>query len=125
VLVSVEDIQAERDPGVAYAVYLDVPGDPDRERRHIGNVSFFGVETMNDPDRPHHGAPGFRHTFDATEVVKTLKEQHLWDPASMTITFEPIRVHPPPGQELPPEAVAEAAAPVAPVRIGRVSLFVA
>lgn len=125
VLVSVEDIQAERDPGVAYAVYLDVPGDPDRERRHIGNVAFFGVETMNDPDRPHHGAPGFRHTFDATEVVKRLKEQHLWDPASLTVTFEPIRVLPPPGAELPPEAVAEAAAPVAPVRIGRVSLFVA
>jgi Common central domain of tyrosinase/Polyphenol oxidase middle domain len=125
VLVSVEDIQAERDPGLAYAVYLDVPGDSDRERRHIGNVSFFGIEAMNDPDRPHDGAPGFRHTFDATEVIKTLKQQHLWDPASMTITFEPIRVLPPPGGGLPPEATAEAAAPVAPVRIGRVSLFVA
>ena len=83
------------------------------------------LKTMNDPDRPHHGAPGFRHTFDATEVVKRLKEQHLWDPASLTVTFEPIRVLPPPGAELPPEAVAGAAAPVAPVRIGRVSLFVA
>jgi hypothetical protein len=110
---------------VAYAVYLDVPEDPDRERYHIGNVSFFGIESMNDPDQPHDGAPGFRHTFDATDVVRTLKEQDLWDPASMTITFEPIRVLPPPGTELPPEAVSEAAAPVAPVRIGRVSLFVA
>jgi hypothetical protein len=125
VLVGVEDIQAERDPGLAYAVYLELPGDPDRERRHIGNVSLFGIETMNDPDRPHDGAPGFRHTFDATAVVKTLKAQNLWDPASMTVRFEPIRVLPPPGEQLPPEVAAEAAAPVAPVRIGRVSLFVA
>src|SRR6266540_627379 len=125
VLVNVEDIEADRDPGLAYAVYLDVPGDPHRERRHIGNVSFFGIETMNDPDRPHDGAPGFRHTFDATEVVKALKEQNLWDPASMTVTFEPIRVLPPPGESLAAEAEAEASAPVPPVRIGRVSLFVA
>jgi hypothetical protein len=125
VLVSVEDIEAERDPGLAYAVYLQVPGDPDRARRHIGNVAFFGIETMNDPDRPHDGAPGFRHTFDATDVVRTLKEHNLWDPASMTVTFEPIRVLPPPDEELPPAATAEAAAPVAPVRIGRVSLFIA
>ena len=125
VLVSVEDIEAERDPGLAYAVYLDLPGDSDRERRHLGNVAFFGIEAMNDPDRPHDGAPGFRHTFDATHVVKALKAHNLWDPASMTVTFEPIRVLPPPGAEMPPEAAAEAAAPVAPVRIGRVSLFVA
>jgi hypothetical protein len=125
VLVSVEDIEDERDPGLAYAVYLQVPGDPDRARRHIGNVAFFGIETMNDPDRPHDGAPGFRHTFDATDVVRTLKEHNLWDPASMTVTFEPIRVLPPPDEELPPAATAEAAAPVAPVRIGRVSLFIA
>ena len=125
VLVSVEDIEAERDPGLAYAVYFDMPGDPDRERRHIGNVSFFGIEAMNDPDQPHDGAPGFRHTFDATDVVKALEDQNLWDHASMTVRFEPIRVLSPPGEELSAEAEAEAMAPVAPVRIGRVSLFVA
>jgi hypothetical protein len=125
VLVNVEDIQAEHDPGLAYAVYLEMPGDPSRERRHLGNVSFFGIGTMNDPDRPHDGAPGFRHTFDATSVVKALKEQNLWDPAALTVTFEPIRVLPQPGEELSPEAAAEAAAPVESVRIGRVSLFVA
>jgi tyrosinase-like protein/polyphenol oxidase-like protein len=125
VLISVEDIEAERDPGLAYAVYLDVPGDPDRERRHIGNVAFFGIEVMNDPDQPHDGAPGFRHIFDATDVVKALKDQNLWDPATVTVTFEPIRVLPPPGEELPAEVEAELSAAVAPVRIGRVSLFVA
>ena len=71
-LVSVEDIQAEHNPGLGYAVYLDVAGrrGRDRQRRHIGNVSFFGIEKMNDPDRPHEGAPGFRHVFDATAAVR-------------------------------------------------------
>ncbi|MET0939041.1 MAG: tyrosinase family protein, partial [Gaiellaceae bacterium] len=126
VLISVEDIEAERDPGLGYAVYLDVPGDDDaadRERRHIGNVSFFGIEKMTDPDQPHEGAPGFRHTFDATDAVNTLKEQNRWDPAAVTVTFEPITVLPPPGKELAGPAFAPEE--VAPVRIGRVSLFVA
>jgi hypothetical protein len=125
VLVNVEDIEAEQDPGLAYAVYLTVPGDPDPESRHIGNVSFFGIRLMNDPDRAHDGPPGFPHTFDATDVVRALKEQNLWDPAAVTVTFDPIRILPPPGGELPPEAQAEARAPTPPVRIGRVSLFVA
>jgi hypothetical protein len=125
VLVNVEDIEAEHDPGLAYAVYLTVPDDPDPENRHIGNVSFFGIELMNDPDRAHDGPPGFPHTFDATNVVRALKEQHLWDPSAVTVTFDPIRILPPPGGDLPPEAQAEARAATPPVRIGRVSLFVA
>ncbi|MFL5576751.1 MAG: tyrosinase family protein [Gemmatimonadaceae bacterium] len=126
VLVSVDDIEAERDPGVAYALYLDVRGDPGQERRqHVGNVSLFGIESADDPDRAHEGAPGFRYVFDATDAVRRLRDQHLWDPDSVTVTFEPIRILPPPGAAPAPEAEAEAAAPVAPVRIGRVALFVA
>jgi hypothetical protein len=58
-------------------------------------------------------------------VVRSLKEQNLWDPAAVTVTFDPIRILPPPGGELPQEALAAASAPTPPVRIGRVSLFVA
>jgi hypothetical protein len=43
----------------------------------------------------------------------------------VTVTFDPIRILPPPGGELPAEVEAEARAPTPPVRIGRVSLFVA
>jgi hypothetical protein len=124
-LIGVEDIEAERDPGIAYAVYLDVAGDPASERHHVGNVSFFGIREMNDPDQPHEGQAGFGHTFDATDAVRALKERGVWDPAALIITFEPIRVLPPPGQELSEEARAQARAPLPPVRIGRVSLFVA
>jgi hypothetical protein len=111
VLVNVEDIEAERDPGLAYAVYLTVPDDPDRDSRHIGNVSLFGIRLMNDPDRPHEGPPGFPHVFDATDVVRALKEQGLWDPAAVTVVFDPIRVLPPPGGDLPAEVQAAARAP--------------
>jgi hypothetical protein len=117
--VGVEDIEAEQDPGLAYAVYL---AGPRGQRRHIGNVSFFGIHTLNDPDRAHIGAPGFRHTFDATGAVDTLRREGAFDAASITVTFEPIRILPPPDRDTAAES--QAAAPTPPVRIGRVSLFI-
>jgi hypothetical protein len=80
---------------------------------------------MNDPDRVHQGEAGFGQSFEATEAVKALREQGLWDPASVRVTFEPIRVLPPPGEEPSEEARAAAAVALPPVRIGRISLFVA
>ena len=127
VLVSVDDIKADVNPGVVYGVYLNLPGeDGDRHKHHIGNVSLFGIEKMNDPDVRHDGAPGFRHIFDATQVAGKLVEKGLWDPASVTVTFEPVGVLPPPGEEEtwdPGETEEESAIP--PIEIGRVSLFVA
>jgi hypothetical protein len=123
VLVSVDDIRAEINPGVVYGVYVNVPGDGgERRSYHIGNVALFGIEKMNDPDTRHEGAPGFRHVFDATRVAARLAEEGRWDPSAVTVTFAPVGVKPPPGQEAAAEA-AEGSAP--PVEIGRVSLFVA
>ena len=122
VLVSVDDIRAEINPGVVYGVYLNLPGEGgDRRSHHIGNVALFGIEKMNDPDTRHEGAPGFRHVFDATPVAAKLSEQGRWDPAAVTVTFAPVGVAPPPGQEA--AEPAEGSAP--PIEIGRVSLFVA
>jgi len=120
IFVTVEDIEAQQDPGLAYAVYLEGPSGG---REHIGNVSLFGIQDMNDPDRPHQGAPGFRHAFDVTGAVNALREQGALDPTSVTVTFEPIRIIPAPGEEAPVAAEARQAAP--PVSIGRVGLFVA
>ena len=125
VLVSVDDIKADINPGVVYGVYLNLPGESgDRRAHHIGNVSLFGIEKMNDPDIRHEGAPGFRHIFDATRVAGKLAEEGRWDPAGVTVTFEPIGVHPPPGAEAG-WAPEEAGQTVPPIEIGRVSLFVA
>jgi hypothetical protein len=126
--VSVENIEAERDPGLVYAVFLTSSngGDAPTTRHHIGNVSFFGVQESADPDLPHGGgARGLAHTFDATDAVNALREQQLGDSLAITVTFEPVGILPPPGQEetWEPEPLSEFAK--TPVTIGRVSLFVA
>ena len=124
VLVGLEDIEAEINPGVVYGVYLNLPSEGgDRHKHHIGNVSLFGIEKMNDPDSRHEGAPGFRHVFDATKVAGELFEQGDWDPAAVTVTFEPIEVLPPPGEEATWDPGEAERTSVPPVEIGRVSLF--
>ena len=127
VLVGLDDIKADVNPGVVYGVYLNLPGEgADRQKYHVGNLSLFGIEKMNDPDTRHEGAPGFRHLFDATSVAGDLFKEGRWDPATVTVTFEPIEVLPPPGEETTWEAEEEEeAAAVPPIEIGRVSLFVA
>ncbi|MGH4009063.1 MAG: tyrosinase family protein [Pseudonocardiaceae bacterium] len=126
VYLNVEDIEAERNPGIVYGVFIDMPSDDpaaDHARYHVGNIALFGIEAMNDPDATHGGVPGFRHTFDITGVVGELSEAGEWDPNSIRVTFEPIPLIPPPGEEGRMGAVAEEA-DGPPVRIGRVSLFV-
>lgn len=117
--ITIDDITADQDPGLGYAVYVSTPGG---ERQHVGNVSLFGIEAMNDPNRRHGGAPGFRHAFDITDAVNQLQRQGRFDPSQLTVTFEPLRILPPPGEQLPAEAQDTSQVPA--VRIGRVGLFV-
>ncbi len=94
VFLNVEDIEADQDSGMAYAVYLNLPADAgaDRERHHVGNFTLFGLGAMNDPETPHDGAPGLGHTFDVTDVVATLASLDLWDASAITVT---LRAAPP------------------------------
>jgi tyrosinase len=122
VYLNLEGIEGERNPGLSYAVYVNLPDDddPDRdpERHYVGNVAFFGVELARDVDRDDHGGHGLRYAFDITGLVDELRAQNRWDPEQMKVTFSPLRVRPPPGA-----APARAAEPAPPVRIGRVSLY--
>jgi hypothetical protein len=129
VYLNVEDIEAERNPGVVYGVFLNMPSGTDdahRFRHHAGNFTLFGIESMNDPDTPHGGVPGLRHTFDITQLVARLAEAGLWNPDAITVTFAPITPLPPPETaDLAETFVADAVQPSpTPVRVGRVSLFV-
>lgn len=117
-LLNVEDIDATSDPGVPYGVYVVLPGG---DRRHVGNVSLFGIEQMSDPDQPHEGATGFRHTFDVTDLLTEIGDLSALGEGEVTVAFAPLAPEPPEGFEPPPEE-AEAAPRLA--RIGRVSLFV-
>jgi len=126
VLVSLDDIKADVNPGVVYGVYLNVPdSDGASLKYHIGNLALFGIEKMNDPDTRHEGAPGFRHIFDATSVAEELTAEGRWDPSAVTVTFEPDSVAPPPGEEDTWDSGGTEESSVPPVEIGRVSLFVA
>lgn len=122
--LNVEDIEAEWDPGIAYAVYLEPSGSgPGREggRQHVGNITLFGIDAMNDPDRQHDGPAGWRHTFEVTAAVDRLVRQGRWDPNQLEVTFAPLRPVLPAGVQLPPQDEPSGQPAV---RIGRVSLFV-
>lgn len=92
VYLNIEGVQGERDPGVAYGVYLNLPDDEDAddepERHHVGTVSFFGIEKSGDPD---DDAPGIRYAFDVTDVVDELRDAGRWDAESVNVTFSPLR----------------------------------
>jgi tyrosinase len=120
VFLSIEDIEAEQNPGVVFDVLLNQPdagGDPQQHR--VGSFSLFGVELMNDPDHPHDGAPGLRHTFDIAEIVNGLAALDLWNPESVTVTIEPVPPPAPPGER----QLSIAELDLVPVRVGRISLF--
>jgi hypothetical protein len=132
ILLEVGDIEAERNPGVVYAVYVNLPASPsadDRARHHAGNVSLFGVEARHDRRRRRRRHPDVRHTFDVTHLVADLRATGDWDPDAIRVAFEPIGLLPPQGTAGDVDAFRGAPADSAttaarPVRIGRVSLFV-
>lgn len=126
VYLNVEDIEAPANPGVVYGVFLNAPptaSDAERARYHVGNVTLFGIESVNDPDQSHDSVPGFRHTFDITRVVAELSGSGAWDPDNINVTFEPITPTEEGARDTASPELAQASA--TPVRIGRVSLFVA
>jgi tyrosinase len=126
----VEDIEAERNPNVVYGVFLDLPDDPqtDRRRYHVGNIALFGIELHNDPDVVHdNDVTGFRHVFDATECVMRLAEEGRWSESRIVVTIDLLLPEVPPGLEAElADGIVEQFrfAEETPVRIGRVSLFV-
>lgn len=122
VYVNVEGIQGEENPGVSYAVYVNLPDDADpstAERHHVGNISFFGIELARDVGGDPRGGHGLRYAFDITDLVRQLREQGRWDPTEVRITFAPLRPLPPPGAEAAPEPEEELPA----VSIGRVGIY--
>lgn len=123
VYVNVEGIQGERNPGLSYAVYVNLPPDesPDTaERHHVGNLSFFGIERARDVDVDHPGGHGLRYAFDVTELATALQGEGRWDPAQVRVSFEPLRTLPPAGETREGVEAPESASPV---RIGRVGIY--
>ncbi len=127
IYLNVEDIDAPRNPGLVYGVYVNAPAGAsadEREAYHVGNVSLFGIEAVRDPNRIH-SVPGLRHTFNISHLVDRLRATNRWNPDTIDVSFEPIvPLARPTGIGLAPELPQLRTAADIPVRIGRVSLFI-
>jgi hypothetical protein len=94
----------------------------DDDAHFVGHVTFFSAKHARGPG-DHDVAGGLRHTFDITALVQELQARGLWRDDRVRVTFVPLGLLPPPGQEAVPEAAMEPEERAVPTaRIGRVSL---
>ncbi len=91
--LDVEDIEAERNPGAVYGVYVNLPEEPtadDLAAHHVGNVSLFGVERARNPRGDEH-AHGLHISMEITDVLDRLAAEGNWqDGQRLDVTFRPI-----------------------------------
>ncbi len=125
ILLSVEDIEAEQNPGTVYGIYLNLPADatPDvAESHHAGNVSFFGVERARSPRGDEH-AHALRVVHDITELTRELAGQGEWDGTHVEVTFRPLGLIPHDRPDLTHALPDETGDADPPVTIGRVAIL--
>lgn len=117
--LNVEEIRGERNPGRVYAMYLNLPHDPDSadyDSHHIGNLAFFGIERTTDPD-PDEAPHGMRLSVEVGDVVRALRDGGDWEGEGLRVCFRPV---------VPGEAEGETSdgREHDPVQIGRISLSI-
>jgi len=113
----VEGLEFERNPGLTYEIYLNLPEaqmtNPDPQSLHyVGNLTFFGRDTRHRAA----GQPDLQ-SFDITKALRALKKQGLLKTEDITVTFYPRRI------VAPPDAMVFAEHPShPPVKIGQVRI---
>jgi hypothetical protein len=93
-ILSVDDIRFEKNPGIYYEVYLNLPAktEPDSNSiYHVGNIGFFGAKG--------HGARGHKVAFDVTEAVQALQKANAWNDQELNVTFIMRGLIPPKGRK--------------------------
>jgi tyrosinase len=126
VFLDVENIEAVRDPGAVYGVYVNLPEDPSDEAlatHRVGNVSLFGIERMRDPlnDTPVHA---LRLSMEITAVLNRLAADQEWtDGGRIDVTFRPITLRMSAGAPTPDIPQVTGRHPDRPITVGRVSLY--
>lgn len=97
VLLTVEGIRGDENPGVAYAVFVDLPDDADvdedsedPEGHYVGTLSFFGLEETRQVESDN-GGHALAHSFDITGLVSQLRDSGEWNPDEVTVSFVPLR----------------------------------
>ena len=125
ILLSVEDIDAEQNPGTVYGIYLNLPANAsgeEAEGHHAGNVSFFGVERARNPRGDEH-AHSLRVVNDITELTRSLAAQNEWGGRHVEVTFRPLGLIPHDRPELAHALPDDVTDTDPPVTIGRVAIF--
>jgi hypothetical protein len=125
VYLNVEGIDAAENPGVVYEIFLNLPQGTDSRTpddvHFVGHVTFFSARhTPGRGERNHVG--GLKHTFEITGLVQQLAARHLWNDDRVRVTFSPLGLLPPPGQQAVRQVEGLAAQPEPRARIGRVSI---
>lgn len=107
VYLQIDDVRGDENPGVTYAVYVNLPDgadpDDDPDTHYVGNVSLFGIEATNDLSRDVHGGAGLSFAFDITDLARAQQDAGRWDPSRLTVTFTPVGGEP--GEAVPPVSV--------------------
>ena len=114
IFLNIENITGAGFSG-GYEVYLNLPpGEKpsDHSELFAGVLPMFGVAEATDPTGDHP-ANGLQYSLDITAVAERLQAQNAWNPAEMRVTFVP--------DQTPDELESEV--PLAPVKVGRISLY--
>jgi tyrosinase len=93
IVLDLENIEAERNPGTVYGVYVNLPEDAspdDLAAHHAGNVSLFGIERIRNPRGDDHPHGGMQVAMDITDLVANLTKKRQWDGEDINVTFLPI-----------------------------------
>lgn len=92
-ILAVDDIRFEKNPGVYYEVYLNLPEktEPDPHSIfHIGNLGFFS--------RKAHAPKGHKVAFDITQAVQALQKANAWNDKELKVSFVMRGLIPPKGK---------------------------
>jgi tyrosinase len=127
--LDLENIEAERNPGTVYGVYVNLPQQPTAEdlaSHQVGVGSFFGVERARDPRGDEH-AHGLRYSMEMTGVLDKLAAEGSWqDGTKLDVTFRPIPLEPPADRpEMADDLVAATKHADVPATIGQVGVYFA
>jgi tyrosinase len=127
ILLELKDVEAEKNPGSVYGVYVDLPENApvdEEPLHHVGNLSFFGIERAHAPRGDEH-AHGLSVTFDITEVANALRARGQWSETAVDVTFRPHGLIAPDDAEQSASAAGTQPEHELPVTVGSISVFYA
>lgn len=126
--LDIEDIEAERNPGTVYGVYINLPEQPTSEdlaTDHVGNISLFGVERARNPRGDEH-SHGLHVSMEITDLLDRLVGEGKWQEGrQLDVTLRPIPLEPTTDQAGLAGEIAAPGHPNTPITIGRMSVHFA